>query len=188
MHVLRNFRVFLGPAYSESISQGPRNMYNSNNNNNNYDNVYGAIVVTKVTARVHPTRWWVSRLDESIVQGVPRGGRSLQYTNALLDWKCWKRNLKNLSQTLSLSFLVLSLTRKDEHLTDYRLAVIHDAGPKIVYIEPNQMQLGSCPKIRPNPTQPSPTDGWTQPMSIYALHTIYTVCLRPVSITFIWWM
>jgi len=25
-----------------------------NNNNNNYDNVYGAIIMTKVTAKVHP--------------------------------------------------------------------------------------------------------------------------------------
>jgi len=26
----------------------------NNNNNNNYDNVYGAIIMTKVTAKVHP--------------------------------------------------------------------------------------------------------------------------------------
>jgi len=27
---------------------------NNNNNNNNYDNVYGAVIMTKVIARVHP--------------------------------------------------------------------------------------------------------------------------------------
>jgi len=27
---------------------------NNNNNNNNYDYVYGAIIMTKVIARVHP--------------------------------------------------------------------------------------------------------------------------------------
>jgi len=30
------------------------NNNNSNNNNNNYDNVYGAVIMTKVIARVHP--------------------------------------------------------------------------------------------------------------------------------------
>jgi len=31
-------------------------MYNNNNNNNNnsHDNVYGAVIMTKVIARVHP--------------------------------------------------------------------------------------------------------------------------------------
>jgi len=38
----------------------PENLYylgyknNNNNNDNKYDNVYGAIIMTKVTARVHP--------------------------------------------------------------------------------------------------------------------------------------
>jgi len=27
---------------------------NNNNNNNNHDNVYGAVIITKVIARVHP--------------------------------------------------------------------------------------------------------------------------------------
>jgi len=28
--------------------------YDNNNNNNSHDNVYGAVIVTKVIARVHP--------------------------------------------------------------------------------------------------------------------------------------
>jgi len=28
--------------------------YNNNNNNNSHDNVYGAVIMTKVIARVHP--------------------------------------------------------------------------------------------------------------------------------------
>jgi len=29
-------------------------LHRTNNNNNNYDNVYGAVIMTKVIARVHP--------------------------------------------------------------------------------------------------------------------------------------
>jgi len=35
------------PAYHFSL-------FINNNNNNSHDNVYGAVIMTKVTARVHP--------------------------------------------------------------------------------------------------------------------------------------
>jgi len=39
---------------SRNSSCGGDAVYNSNINNNNHDNVYGAIIVTEVIARVHP--------------------------------------------------------------------------------------------------------------------------------------
>jgi len=33
---------------------GRHNNNNNNNNNNSHDNVYGAVIMTKVIARVHP--------------------------------------------------------------------------------------------------------------------------------------
>jgi len=56
------FAVFLGtyylggkmPVKMGRIVRVDTNNNNNNNNNNSYDNVYGAVVMTKVIARVHP--------------------------------------------------------------------------------------------------------------------------------------
>ena len=38
-------------------TQGNANGNNNNNNNNSHDNVYGAVIMTKVIARVHPVHF-----------------------------------------------------------------------------------------------------------------------------------
>jgi len=50
--ILPRASTHLNPAL---ITTCERHRYNNNNNNNNnYDDVYGAIIVTKVIGRVHP--------------------------------------------------------------------------------------------------------------------------------------
>ena len=44
----------LQPAYSHQMSASLVATTTSNNNNNIHDNVYGAVIMTKVIARVHP--------------------------------------------------------------------------------------------------------------------------------------
>jgi len=41
-------------ALARFPSSGVATCYNNNNNNNSHDNVYGAVIMTKVIARVHP--------------------------------------------------------------------------------------------------------------------------------------
>ena len=60
MHALRTNQalsalVSLQPANTQYIVVVLTRVTNNNNNNNNsHDNVYGAVIMTKVIARVHP--------------------------------------------------------------------------------------------------------------------------------------
>jgi len=48
--------VFFSFKRGDLYTAWDRKINLKNNTNNNYDNVYGAIVMTKVIARVHPVR------------------------------------------------------------------------------------------------------------------------------------